>query len=165
MSVSAASVWPHFCLSQWRRPAHDVVADSPSSEIKSSSCAGVIHPVPVAATQVYWPKDLSPIAFRRGKLSRQAEDLALGSRQFVSICPDYHGDLLLAFSQCIANPARHPERFASTRQWPVSNTGPPFHSHLARHCHRSKACHCKSPRYLSSSCSCRQFPSLMLHHL
>jgi hypothetical protein len=151
VSASAASVWPHSCLSQLRRPACDVVAESPSSAIKSSSFAGVVHPM--AATRVYWLKGLSLIAFRRTA---------------VSICPDYHGDLLWLFCCALrsANPARHPERFASrlvTRQ-PVSNTGP-FSLPPGTHCHRNKACHCKSPRYFSSGCSCRQFPSLTLHHL
>jgi len=80
VSASAASVWPHSCLSQFRRPDGGVVADSPFSAIKSSSFAGVVHLV--AAIQVYWPKGLSLIAFRRAA---------------VSISPDYHGDLLWLF--------------------------------------------------------------------
>jgi hypothetical protein len=81
---AAASVWPHSCLSQFRRLDGGVVADSPFSAIKSSSFAGVVHLV--AAIQVYWPKGLSLIAFRRAA---------------VSICPDYHGDLLWLFGSAL----------------------------------------------------------------
>jgi hypothetical protein len=162
VSTSAASVWPHFCLSQLRRPACDVIADSPSSAIKSSSFAGVVHRV--AATQVYWPKGLSLIAFRRGKLSRQGEDLALGSgNSSVSalIITEISSWLFRSALRILHAILSGLLRLVSGQ----SAIRVPFHSHLARHCHRSKACHCKSPRYLGSGCSCRQFPSLILHHL
>lgn len=145
---SAASLWPHFCLFQLRRPARDVVADSPSSAIRSSSFAGVVHSV--ATTRVYWPKGPLLIPFRRERLFSKprrlrliAMELALGSgNSSVSaliITEISSGFFAMHCESC--TPSTDAERSASRLVTGQSAIRAPYHSQVARHCHRSRTCH------------------------